>query len=80
MELTTTSDGLIGYDFPLGANPIGQMIFSSGGGFSNVFALPSYQASTVTSYLDEHAPDYPGQYNDSGKARGSIPIPLCYIF
>ncbi|KAK5119268.1 hypothetical protein LTR85_007882 [Meristemomyces frigidus] len=70
MELTLTPEGSIGYDFPSGADPRGQIIFSSGGGFSDVFAMPSYQASAVTSYLDKYAPDYPGQYNNSGKARG----------
>ncbi|GAB7355453.1 hypothetical protein MBLNU459_g5957t2 [Dothideomycetes sp. NU459] len=69
MELYITDD-LVGTDVPLGADPIGQVVFSSSGGFSNVFELPSYQASAVTTYLEKDAPDYPGQYNNSGKARG----------
>lgn len=63
-------DGAIDYDFTLGADPIGQVIFSSTGGFSNVFEVPSYQESTVNAYLKNYAPDYPGSpYNNSGKAR-----------
>lgn len=63
-------NGAIDYDFPLGGDPFGQVIFSSSGGFSNVFELPAYQASTVAGYMDKYAPDYPGQYNNSGQARG----------
>ncbi|KAK7739386.1 hypothetical protein SLS63_001729 [Diaporthe eres] len=45
--------------------------FGSGGGFSNVFALPSYQASAVQNFLGKYAPSYgPNVYNDSGNARG----------
>lgn len=47
-----------------------QVIFS-GGGFSNVFAMPSYQQQAVGTYLDRHAPPYgAAQYNNSGVARG----------
>ncbi|KAF7318745.1 Peptidase S53 domain-containing protein [Mycena chlorophos] len=43
----------------------------TGGGFSNYFAMPSYQRSAVTSFLTNHPPPYTdGQYNNSGKARG----------
>ncbi|KAI9066070.1 subtilisin-like protein [Trametes sanguinea] len=43
-----------------------QVIYS-GGGFSNVFPMPSYQKSAVENYLSKHAPDYPaGTYNTSG--------------
>ncbi|OSC99915.1 subtilisin-like protein [Trametes coccinea BRFM310] len=46
-----------------------QVIFS-GGGFSNVFPMPSYQKSAVEHYLSKYAPDYPaGTYNTSG-SRG----------
>lgn len=45
--------------------------FGSGGGFSNVFPLPSYQASAVQNFLGKYAPSYgPNVYNDSGNARG----------
>ncbi|GJJ12900.1 hypothetical protein Clacol_007146 [Clathrus columnatus] len=47
-----------------------QVIFS-GGGFSDIFALPSYQAEAVTSFLTNHPPPYTAQqFNNSGKARG----------
>ncbi|KAG6829789.1 hypothetical protein H0H92_003444 [Tricholoma furcatifolium] len=43
-----------------------QVIFS-GGGFSNIFTMPSYQAHAVTSFLTNHPPPYKnGQFNDSG--------------
>lgn len=42
-------------------DPIGHpfsVAFSSGGGFSNVYGIPSYQASTVASYFANHNPPY----------------------
>jgi len=46
-----------------------QVIFS-GGGFSNIFPLPSFQADAVKSFLKEHPPPFTnGQFNDSGNAR-----------
>ncbi|RYC54461.1 hypothetical protein CHU98_g11749 [Xylaria longipes] len=45
--------------------------FYSGGGFSNIFSVPSYQASAVKKYMKNYAPHYgPNVYNDTGKARG----------
>ncbi|KUJ08102.1 subtilisin-like protein [Mollisia scopiformis] len=70
MELYLTPEGLVGIDVPPGANTSDQVIFSSTGGFSNVFALPEYQASAVKEYMEKYAPDYPGQYNNSGTVRG----------
>lgn len=44
--------------------------YSSGGGFSNIFPIPDYQASAVATYFKDHNPPYPyyynGQYNSSG--------------
>lgn len=76
MEIFITADGVIGNDVPPGADPRGELILSSTGGFSNVFALPSYQASAVTEYLDKYTSDYPGQYNNSGTVRGELTISL----
>lgn len=46
-----------------------QVIFS-GGGFSNIFPIPSYQASAVASFLKNHPPPYSAaQFNNSGKVR-----------
>ncbi|KAH9008704.1 peptidase S8/S53 domain-containing protein, partial [Lactarius deliciosus] len=43
----------------------------SGGGFSDIFPMPSYQATTVARFLKEHHPPYKAaQFNNSGKARG----------
>lgn len=45
--------------------------FGSGGGFSNVFALPSWQTAAVNEFTSKYAPDYgPNVYNDTGIARG----------
>ncbi|KAI0823960.1 subtilisin-like protein [Trametes gibbosa] len=46
-----------------------QVIFS-GGGFSNFFALPDYQATAVTSFLTNHPPPFTSaQFNNSGVVR-----------
>lgn len=47
-----------------------ETVIYSGGGFSNVFALPDYQAGAVKSYLSNYPPPYTSaQYNNSGAAR-----------
>jgi tripeptidyl-peptidase-1 len=47
-----------------------QVIFS-GGGFSNIFPLPSFQAEDVKSFLKNHPPPFTnGEFNDNGNARG----------
>jgi tripeptidyl-peptidase-1 len=70
--------GLVGNDVPPGANVLDQVIFSSRGGFSNVFAMPSYQEAAVDFYMTAYAPNYPGQYNNSGHARGMFIILALY--
>ncbi|KAF8817089.1 subtilisin-like protein [Phlegmacium glaucopus] len=46
-----------------------QVIFS-GGGFSNIFPLPSFQADAVKDFLKKHPPPFTnGQFNNSGNAR-----------
>ncbi|KIK70403.1 hypothetical protein GYMLUDRAFT_32410 [Collybiopsis luxurians FD-317 M1] len=46
-----------------------QVIFS-GGGFSNIFAIPEYQQSNVASFLKNHPPPYTSaQFNNSGHSR-----------
>jgi len=48
-----------------------QTVIFSGGGFSNVFPIPSYQASAVASYFTNHKPTYTAtQYNNSQTTRG----------
>ncbi|KAJ3487644.1 hypothetical protein NLI96_g3409 [Meripilus lineatus] len=47
-----------------------QVIFS-GGGFSNFFEMPSYQADSVNGFLTNHPPPFTSaQFNNSGNARG----------
>ncbi|MCO5571947.1 hypothetical protein L7F22_025698 [Adiantum nelumboides] len=48
-----------------------QVIYS-GGGFSNVFSIPTYQKTAVSSWFAQHKPStYSSkQYNDSGVTRG----------
>ncbi|EIN12224.1 subtilisin-like protein [Punctularia strigosozonata HHB-11173 SS5] len=46
-----------------------QVIFS-GGGFSNIFAMPKYQETAVKSFLKNHPPPYTAaQFNNSGVVR-----------
>ncbi|KAI9001568.1 subtilisin-like protein [Trametes punicea] len=48
-------------------NPGAKVIYS-GGGFSNVFARPSYQKEAVEKYLSKYAPAYPaGTYNTTSR-------------
>lgn len=48
-----------------------ESIIYSGGGFSNVFPMPSYQSSAVKSYFANHKPSYTAaQYNNSQTTRG----------
>lgn len=43
----------------------------SGGGFSNVFSLPDYQADTVRNWFKDHPPVYGSdRFNSSQKSRG----------
>jgi len=47
-----------------------ETVIYSGGGFSNVFAVPFYQKEAVEEYLTFHPPPYSSdQYNTSG-SRG----------
>ncbi len=48
-----------------------ETVIFSGGGFSNVFPLPSYQSAAVTSFFANHPPPYTAaQYNNSQMTRG----------
>ncbi|KAK3071726.1 hypothetical protein LTR53_008121 [Teratosphaeriaceae sp. CCFEE 6253] len=48
-----------------------ETVIYSGGGFSNVFPLPSYQASAVKGFFANHLPPYTSaQYNNSQQTRG----------
>ncbi|PSS03203.1 Pro-kumamolisin [Coniella lustricola] len=47
-----------------------QEVIFSGGGFSNVFAIPSYQKKAVSTFMTDHAPPYGAdRFNNSGKVR-----------
>ncbi|MCJ1408986.1 hypothetical protein MMC19_003063 [Ptychographa xylographoides] len=48
-----------------------ETVIYSGGGFSNVFPMPSYQAAAVQEYFANHKPPYgPERYNNSMMTRG----------
>ncbi|KAL2209978.1 subtilisin-like protein [Sarocladium strictum] len=70
MELYLVDGAYVGNDVPPGADVFNKTIFSSSGGFSNVFPIPSYQQHAVREYMEKYAPDYPGQYNNTGMVRG----------
>jgi tripeptidyl-peptidase-1 len=42
--------------------------YSSGGGFSNYFARPSYQDDVVTAYIDALDGQFQGLFSASGRA------------
>lgn len=47
-----------------------ETVIFSGGGFSNVFPLPDYQADAVSTFLGDNPPAYTAsQYNNSGTVR-----------
>lgn len=44
-----------------------ETVIYSGGGFSNVFSMPTWQASAVGTYLKDYPPPYTSaQYNNTG--------------
>jgi tripeptidyl-peptidase I len=48
-----------------------ESVIYSGGGFSNVFPMPSYQAEAVKSWFEHHEPTYGAdRYNNSQMTRG----------
>jgi tripeptidyl-peptidase-1 len=48
-----------------------ESVIHSGGGFSNVFDMPSYQADALATYFAEHKPPYGSdRYNTTQKSRG----------
>jgi tripeptidyl-peptidase-1 len=47
-----------------------ERVIFSGGGFSNVFQMPSYQKSTMAAYFSQHAPPYRAdRFNNSQNVR-----------
>jgi tripeptidyl-peptidase I len=46
--------------------------FASGGGFSNLFAQPSYQSSAVSAYLDKLGSTNSGLFNRTGRAYPDV--------
>ena len=52
---------------------IATTFFPSGGGFSNNFAMPSWQQDVVENYLTNYAPAYgPDVFNRSGRAYPDV--------
>ncbi|VDC03355.1 unnamed protein product [Peniophora sp. CBMAI 1063] len=54
-----------------GINPEKAVDFS-GGGFSNYFATPGYQADVVSSYVDGLGSEYAGLYNKTGRGYPDV--------
>ncbi|KAJ4303981.1 hypothetical protein N0V88_001584 [Collariella sp. IMI 366227] len=51
--------------------------FGSGGGFSNLFSLPSYQSRAIASYYAHHDPGYnASRYNNTRAVRGYPDVAL----
>lgn len=67
-------------------------VIYSGGGFSNYFAMPSYQKTAVDYYLENYPPDYPKNiWNSTGmvsvsesdkfnQVKSIISLVLCLTF
>ena len=49
----------------VGDNEVAVSRFPSGGGFSNIYAAPSYQSAALSTYFTSHNPGYPS-YNVTG--------------
>jgi tripeptidyl-peptidase-1 len=47
-----------------------ETVIFSGGGFSNVFAMPSYQTSAIASYKANHLPTFTATQYNTGLVRG----------
>lgn len=58
----TTAEPEVVLNVDLGAGSF----LSGGGGFSNVFPMPAYQAAAVNNYLTYHTPGMMAQFNTSG--------------
>ncbi len=55
----------------VGDREVAAYIFGSGGGFSNYFEMPAYQASAVAAYFADHNPPYnESRYNNTQRVRG----------
>lgn len=62
------------------AESASETVIFSGGGFSNVFGMPSYQKVALASYFTNHKPNYTAaQYNDSMTTRGFPYVAFSYI-
>ena len=65
------SDGEVAVALPYEPNP--KLDYYSGGGFSNVFGQPAYQADAVSHYLTAYPPPYSADiYNSSGRGYPDI--------
>lgn len=62
---------------PVGTREVAATKFASGGGFSNLFTLPSYQAGAVGGYYAQHDPGYNASvYNNTRAVRGYPDVAL----
>jgi hypothetical protein len=53
-----------------------ETVIFSGGGFSNIFPLPNFQAAAVKGFLKNHPPPYTAQqFNNSGKVGVQCLVP-----
>jgi tripeptidyl-peptidase-1 len=62
---------------PVGTREVASYNFGSGGGFSNLFPLPSYQADAIKGYYAQHDPGYnSSRYNNTQQVRGYPDVAL----
>ena len=55
----------------LGVNPERAINFT-GGGFSNLFSIPSYQAAAVAAFKETIPADFPGVFNNTGRGYPDV--------
>ena len=58
----------------LGINPERAINFT-GGGFSNIFSRPAYQAAIVDKFLSTVPSDFPGVFNKEGRGYPDVSLP-----
>jgi tripeptidyl-peptidase-1 len=64
-------------DTPVGTREIAAYDYYSGGGFSNLFPIPSYQTDAIKGYFASHEPAYnSSQYNNTQQVRGYPDVAL----
>jgi tripeptidyl-peptidase-1 len=75
--ITSVGGSALPVNGSIGDREVATYAFFSGGGFSNLFPLPSYQSSAVAGYYAHHDPGYnASRYNNTQQVRGYPDVAL----